>query len=405
MATTIVVLSGLLAMAAVQAIFAVLFVSLFFRGPVAQVPDSALPKAAILLSLRGADAQLAETIQRLLRQDYARYELHVIVDSLEDPAWAVVEQAVANSQVTNVFVAPLAERGHTCGLQCSALSQAARQLDESIEIVITIDGDVVVHRQWLRELVAPFADDRVGATFGNRWFMPPTASWGSLVRYLWNAAAIVPMYVFSIPWGGTLAIRRKAFDDAELLEKWGKAIVHDAPVKPLLDEQRLRIRFVPSLMMPIREDCSLPFCLDFLKRQMTWTRLYHPHWWPVLLHAIVTTGLIAAAIVMVPCGLVMDRRIAYAAGGALLGYVLVMCVLLAMIAAGVRRTLRRRGEHTGWFSLLAIVKLPFAVLLAQVVYLVAVALATFNRQVVWRGVTYAIDGPWSIRKLDEQQFE
>ena len=48
--------------------------------------DEELPKAAVLLCLRGADPSLPTCLRRLLRQDYPDYELFVAVDSKSDPA-------------------------------------------------------------------------------------------------------------------------------------------------------------------------------------------------------------------------------------------------------------------------------------------------------------------------------
>jgi len=36
------------------------------------------------------------------------------------------------------------------------------ELEASIEVIITIDGDIVVHRERLPDLVAPVTDERVG---------------------------------------------------------------------------------------------------------------------------------------------------------------------------------------------------------------------------------------------------
>ncbi len=151
--------------------------------------------------------------------------------------------------------------------QVQRLLRMVAGLDESREVVALIDSDVVPHSRWLRELVAPLRQPRVGAAFGNRWYMPRYGDWGSVVRYLWNAAAVVPMWLCSIPWAGTFAIRTKVLRDCGLLKKWSLVMAEDAPAKQALEDQGLRLRFVPSLMMVNREDCTLAFGLDFIKRQ------------------------------------------------------------------------------------------------------------------------------------------
>jgi cellulose synthase/poly-beta-1,6-N-acetylglucosamine synthase-like glycosyltransferase len=61
-------------------------------------------------------------------------------------------------------------------------------------VLAVIDADAVPHRWWLRDLVAPLSDPRVGVATGNRWYMPEHANWGSLVRYLWNVGAVVQVW-------------------------------------------------------------------------------------------------------------------------------------------------------------------------------------------------------------------
>jgi hypothetical protein len=74
--------------------------------------------------------------------------------------------------------------------KCSSVTQAIERLDPSFEAVALLDAHTMPHRSWLRELVAPPADESVGAATGNRWYMPGGGSWGALVRYSWNAADV-----------------------------------------------------------------------------------------------------------------------------------------------------------------------------------------------------------------------
>lgn len=402
----IAVASTLVLMAIIQVASGLALVRQFFLAPPSGFAEERWPKAAVLLALRGADPRLRETIRGLLTLDYPDYEVHVIVDSKEDPAWDVVHRTISEFDTQRATVSPLLARGTTCGLQCSAFVQAGRSLDASVEVLATIDGDVVVHDQWLRELVAPLQNERVGATFGNRWFIPTGSQWGSLVRYLWNVAAVVPMYLFEIPWGGTFAIRRSAVDESQLFERWSKAIVHDAPVKSLLDELGLHIRFVPSLMMPIKENCSLAFCFDFLKRQLMWTRIYHPNWLLMVLHALLTTLLLAGSATLAAAGVALAQwQVAAAAGGGFVGYLLVMLLLISVLEATVRTSLQKRGVDGRWLSAGKLVKLPLAILLTQAVYVWALMLAGFRQTVVWRGVTYLIRSRWDVEIVAEERFD
>ncbi|MGE0607024.1 MAG: glycosyltransferase family 2 protein [Pirellulales bacterium] len=403
---TIAISAVLIGMALFQGVAAAVFVRLFFKSAPPRQPDAELPRVSILLSLRGADPHLAQGLQKLMSQDYPHYELRIVVDSQEDPSCGVVRQAVARTGFQKVAVSPLHSRSDRCGLKNAALVQMAGDLPPEAEVVVLADADLVSHAGWLRELVAPLADPRVGAAHGNRWFWPRRASFGSLVRYLWNSAAVVPMYALEIPWGGTFAIRAEVLRDSGLLDKWSKSVVEDAPVRTALAERGLRLKFVPSLMMVNREECNLPFSLDFIKRQMTWTKIYHPQWIQAAAHAVATSLVLAGAFVMLAVGLLTGQNeIAAWAGGGLAAYAAGMLLLLALIETGVRRVIRTRGEAVHQFSPGEWLKIIAAIPLTQAVYLAAVLLAMFRSTVAWRGVIYEIRGPWDIRLIQYRPYE
>ncbi len=396
----------LVGLALAQVACAAFFVRLFWRRPAIPVPDTQLPRVAVLLSLRGADPHLAGGLRRLLTQNYPRYEVRIVVDHDGDPAWQVVQNAIRDTGATHVHVSPLRQRSETCSLKNSALVQMAAELDDAIEVVAQADADLVSHDNWLRELVSPLVEEGVGATFGNRWFMPREGRWGSLVRYVWNVFAVVPMYLLGIPWGGTFAMKTTVLRRSDLVGRWSKSVVEDAPVRSALEELGLSVKFVPSLMMVNREECSLPFSLDFIKRQLTWTRIYHPNWLPVLLHGLGTAGALIISLVLAVWGLASGAwPLAAWAGGGLLAYLTIMLFLVGWLEVTVRRSVRGHGDRTDWMSFATLAKLVLALPLTQMVHLIAVLLAQFRRYVAWRGVTYHVRGPWEIRMVGYVPFE
>ncbi|WP_407636607.1 glycosyltransferase, partial [Fischerella muscicola] len=80
------------------------------------IQDELLPKAAVILSLRGADPFLTDCIRALLQQIYPQYNLHIVVDSQQDPAWNIVNKTIQQAGATHVQVNPLIARHNTCSL-------------------------------------------------------------------------------------------------------------------------------------------------------------------------------------------------------------------------------------------------------------------------------------------------
>jgi cellulose synthase/poly-beta-1,6-N-acetylglucosamine synthase-like glycosyltransferase len=399
-AVFIAICSGLAAM--LQGIFARAFTRHLLTSPVDALPPDQCPEAAILLPLRGADVRLEDTLRRLIRQDHPNFTVRVIVDNINDPAMEVALRVANEPGGERLRIATIQQRRTTCGLQCSALYEAAVQLEDSVVDVATIDGDVVVHSSWLRELVAPLHDPAVGASFGNRWFTPHHGQWGSVVRYLWNAAAIVPMWIFSIPWGGTFAIKRKWLIETGLMDRWKRVMVHDALVPYLLDREGLEVKFVPSLMMPIGEACDLGFCFQFLKRQMLWTRMYHPNFTVVMLHAVITSTL-AIAVMIAACWSIFVGRwfVAWWLIAACIAYLGTMMLLLRMIDRAAMTVIQRRGDEPIHYPSLGWLRLLVAIPLTQIVYCSAIMAARTARTVRWRGITYKIQTAYDVKLVED----
>ena len=395
----------LLGLAAVQMLAALRFIGTLRRARRARNETAPCPKTAVILCLRGSDPFLSACLEGILHQDYPCYDVRIVVDSPEDPAWRTVEQVVARSGATNVRVRSLTDRRQTCSLKCSSLLQAISELDASYEVVALIDADIIPHRTWLRELVAPLVDDRVAAATGNRWYMPARLSWGSLVRWLWNAAAVVQMYWWHIPWGGTLALKMSVLRQSDVIDRWAHAFCEDTMLYGVLQRRGYRLAFVPSLMMVNREDCSIAGFYRWVRRQLLTVRLYHPGWAFIAGHGL---GISVAQLAGIVClsaavGTGHGYPAAWLAAGLGL-YGATMAVLLAVMEISVRPVPAARGEPTAWLRVCDLPRVLPAMLLTQGVYAVALLSALFLRIVEWRGIRYCVQGPKKIRMIEYRPY-
>ncbi|WP_337885500.1 glycosyltransferase family 2 protein [Fischerella thermalis] len=396
----------LTAFVVLQTFYVLAFVSSMNLPSSKTIQDELLPKAVVILSLRGADPFLADCVRALLYQNYPQYYLHIVVDSQEDPAWNIVQETILRVGARHVQVSPLIARQNTCSLKGSALVQAIKALDDSYQVVAFIDADVIAHPTWLRELVVPLMDERIGATTGNRWYITQTGQWGSLVRYLWNTVAVVFMCIQQAPWGGSIAMRLSVLRRSGLLEKWTQSISVDTPMLGALQAMGLNVKFVPTVLMPNREECNLARCLRFMTRQLLSTRLYNPQW--LLIVAQVFTSTLAVVLTIVLLLIALSRgNIGTALGivGGFASYILALAVQLVLVQQVVRRVFRARGESTTPFSALMMAKILVAIPLTQLIYAVTVVSAILTQKVEWRGITYQIKGPWNIRLIEYRPYQ
>ncbi len=342
-------------------------------------PPAGSAKTAVLLTLRGADPVLPSTVECLLNQNYPNYELFIAVDSWNDPAWQAIHDIIEREQRRKVHVCELTRRLKTCSLKCSALIQMIDQLDDTFSCVALADADLEPHPDWLATLVAPFDDPSVGVTSGYRWFTPPQGHLASLVRHLWNAATVIPMIVCRIPWGGCMAFRASPDLRRRIVEKWSRSAVDDVILREVTRMAGLRVRPLPHLMMPIREECDMAFVHQFVARQLLWVFTYVRR----AATFIIVYSLLLLALTLAGAGtfvVALARGESSAAGWAAAGLALFWSVLVGLLVlseTAVRSSCRSRGVSIPAFPRRAMLRVPAAMLLAGYSHTRGVVVAQF----------------------------
>ncbi|MFM7423435.1 MAG: glycosyltransferase [Elainella sp.] len=362
------------------------------------------PKATIILCLRGSDPFLSDCLTSLLAQDYPNYSLHIIVDSLEDPAMAVVNQHLhkapeetcgccgsKSAATVPVTVSPLRFKYPTCSLKCSALLQAISELSPDCEVIALADADTIAHPAWLRDLVYPLADPEVGVTTGNRWYLPRDTQWGSLFRYLWNASAITYMVNQDIPWGGSLAIKTQVLQDCGVLKQWRESFVEDVPLREAIQAKGLRVHLVPSAIMVNQESCTVGSFMRWRQRQELATWLYHPKYKDLINYCIVLIGLLLLAYGGFGWSLFTQQWNRAAWFALPLGLSFAIALLLQQwVERELKQILQARQIQVLPFSASASLKLVLAMLAGQLWGNAMLVLSARLREVEWRGITYKI---------------
>ncbi len=120
--------------------------------------DAHLPPVSVLKPVHGLEARLKENIESFFRQDYPEFEILFAADQADDAALEVVREVCARYPRirTRILVTgtpwpnPVVYAFH-------CMAEAAAH-----EILVTTDSDVEVDPRYLREIVPPLLDRRVG---------------------------------------------------------------------------------------------------------------------------------------------------------------------------------------------------------------------------------------------------
>jgi len=142
-------------------ITAVLAALRFFGRERKRKLPSYAPPVSLLKPVHGVDFGSYENFASFCRQDYpAEYEILFAVNDESDPAVPLIQRLAAEFPQRPIRLIAHAEQ-IGANRKVNNLIRLAREAQH--EILVLTDGDVRVGPNYLREVVAPFADAKVGA--------------------------------------------------------------------------------------------------------------------------------------------------------------------------------------------------------------------------------------------------
>lgn len=352
------------------------------------------PFVSVFAPCRGLEDGLEGNLTALLQQDYPAYEIVFISDSVDDSSLALIrklseDREPAGDVSTKIVIAGLATDS---GQKVHNLRAAVPECDLRSEAFVFVDTDARPQAHWLRALVAPLADENLGAASGYRWFVPLQGRLASHLRSVWNASiasALGANRNNNFCWGGSTAIRRSTFEELHVVERWRGTVSDDFTLTRVLQEAKLPINFVPACLVPALDSCTMPELFEFTNRQLKITRVYAPHLWkPVLLGSLLFCLVFFGGAVLVIARamnhdsitiLVLLLSIIYLLG-TLKAHIRMKALLSVMPTYG--RELRR-----GWIFHLLL--WPFT----SALYLWNALVAAASHRIKWRGITYELKSP------------
>jgi ceramide glucosyltransferase len=167
---TDVILHLLLAVAVIGTISSAVFLGLtaaaviYFRADarrqLSSIPnDVDLRPVSVLKPVHGLEAQLKENIESFFRQDYPNYEILFAADTPDDEALEVVREVCSRyPQIKSRVLVTGTPWPNPVVYSFHCLAEAA-----AYDILVTTDSDVEVDPRYLREIVPPLLDPKVGA--------------------------------------------------------------------------------------------------------------------------------------------------------------------------------------------------------------------------------------------------
>ncbi|MGH9746249.1 MAG: glycosyltransferase [Candidatus Acidiferrales bacterium] len=355
------------------------------------------PTTALICPCKGIERGLEDNLTALTRFEYSNYEIYFTLATSLDPALKIIERVKAASQhpVHIVIAGPPEDTSE----KVFNLRRAVEALPPNFEVIVFTDSDVRLPRGWLTKLIAPLQDARVGATTAYRWIIPSgqmgAGGFSAALASAWNAAVatLLGKQGDNFCWGGGTAIRRKTFDDVQVLEAWSGALSDDFAITSALEAANMPIVFCPECLAATLHPWTGTQLLEFTNRQIQITRVYSQRRWMMggLAHFSYSLTLLFAFL------FTFNEMVE---GDPWLNLALITLVIPLLAAMkGVVRTIavnellpehRAKLREWGWvWSLLAPV-VPFLFSWNFILSLV-------SKRIRWRGIRYELISPNQTR--------
>lgn len=231
-----------------------------------------LPKVSVVKPLCGLEPELEENLATFCEQEYSPYHVIFSVRDGTDPAVAAARRVIAahpSCDASVVVGGGRPSRNPKIENLSAAVSQALG------EIIVIADSDMRVDPAYLREVAAPFADDRVGAVtalFGARAAGTTVSRLGAMFvndQFVPSVLVATLLQPIGYTFGATMAVRRAVLDEIGGITAIGGTIADDYMLGRLVTERGYRVAFAGSIPLTL---VSEPKLSDLVAREVRWAR-------------------------------------------------------------------------------------------------------------------------------------
>ncbi len=327
-----------------------------------------LPPLTLLKPLCGLDADMDETLATCCQQDYPTYQIIFTAHTSTDPSIAVVKKLQQNFPNVDIELV-ISDRLIGSNLKISNLANGISKV--KYDILVLADSDIKVDQNYLKEIVQPFKDDKIGVV---------TCLYRSKIKNLislfeaigisthFHPSVLVARLVEELQYGfgSTIVIRKSILESIGGLNSVANCLADDYKLVNLVYQAGYRVRLSNYIVEHSLDTHSLR---ELIQRQSRWLRCIRVERFSSYLGLIITYGTCLSLIfLMVNQGSLI--------GWSVLGFTLTLRLFLAWLV-GI------------YYFKDPVVKQGFwLIFLRDIFGFIMWFYGLFNNTVIWRGETF-----------------
>jgi hopanoid biosynthesis associated glycosyl transferase protein HpnI len=206
--------------------------------------EAELPPVSVLKPVHGMEAQLRQNIESFFRQDYPSYEILFAADEADDPALNLVREISARypqipCRILVTGKPPWPNPPAYCFYRMAEVA--------ANEIFVTSDSDVEVDPNYLREVVTPMLDQKVGMVTCVYRGKNAAGFWAGLTAIGMSVEMTAGVLVANLlegmkfGLGPTIAVKKEAVNKIGGYEVLGDYFANDFMIGNLIDKAGYRV--------------------------------------------------------------------------------------------------------------------------------------------------------------------
>lgn len=340
------------------------------RKGVGPSSDMTLPPITIMKPLKGEDHELYKNLASFCAQDYPRFQIIFCAASPEDPALDVVERLRRNFPRLDAEVV-VSRQKIGCNPKISNLANAESKI--KYDTLMISDSDIRVHSDFLRKMVGPLGDPRVGMVNCFYRAVKPKGIFSVLKAMAINSqylpqALTAGAFGMRFAMGAAMLVRRRVFEATGGFQNLADHIADDYTLGEAVQKAGYRLEFSQVVVDSVTERWGATELFGHQAREARTVRICQPAGY---FGTILLQGFTLLTIQALLFGATRD--------------ILRLCLALwAVKAAGNYLILRLLGKSQNAWSLWL---LPLSEWLAFSSWV----LGFTSNEVLWRGVMYSIE--------------